>query len=114
MPVDGDAQDQEAMGVQDLVQQTSDQAGLVRKLRQATAGAAGEAHRQGTSARERAAAAKRRELAAHQRAIELHERAAELQERLGHPDRATNARQHAEHARQLLAVARAEEAEQNR
>jgi hypothetical protein len=59
----------------------------------------GEVRQQGISARRRAALAKQRELAAHQRAIELHERAAELQERLGYPDRAANARQHAEHAR---------------
>lgn len=114
MPDDGDAQDQEAVGVQDLVQQTSDQAGLVRELRQETADAAGEVRRQGTSAQERAAVAKQRELDAHQRAIELHEQAAELQERLGHPDRAATARQHAEHARELLARGRAEQAEQER
>jgi hypothetical protein len=112
MQDDGDAQDQEEVGVQDLVQQTSDQAGLIRKLSQETSGAASEAHRQGTSARKRAAVAKRRELAAHQRAIELHEQAAELQERLGHPERAANARQHAEHARELLAKGRAEQDEQ--
>jgi hypothetical protein len=114
MPDDGDAQDQEAMGVQDLVQHASDQAGLVRELSQETAAAAGAVRGQGTRARERAAVAKRRELAAHQRAIELHEQAAELQERLGHPDRAANARQHAAHARELLAQGRAEQAEQER
>jgi hypothetical protein len=109
MPDDGDAQDQEAMGVHDLVRQTSDQASPVRELSQATSAASSEVRRQATSARERAAIAKQRELAAHQRAIELHEQAAELQERLGHPDRAANARQHAEHARELLAVAQAEQ-----
>jgi hypothetical protein len=83
MPDDGDAPDQEAMGVQDLVQQTGDQAGQVPQLSQEIAAAAGEVRRQGTSARERAAAVKRRELAAHQRAIELQEQAAQLQERLG-------------------------------
>jgi hypothetical protein len=72
----------------------------------------GEVRQQGISARRRAALAKQRELAAHQRAIELHERAAELQERLGYPDRAANARQHAEHARQLLAKGREEQREQ--
>jgi hypothetical protein len=46
-------------------------------------------------------AAKQRELAAHDRAIRRHEEAAELQERLGHPDRAANARTHAQHAREL-------------
>jgi hypothetical protein len=68
--------------------------------------------RRGAGARERAAVAKERELAAHQRAIELHEQAAKLQERLGHPDRAVNARQHAQHARELLAKGRAEQREQ--
>jgi hypothetical protein len=72
----------------------------------------GEVRQRGISARRRAALAKQRELAAHQRAIELHERAAELQERLGYPDRAANARQHAEHARQLLAKGREEQREQ--
>ena len=44
---------------------------------------------------------KQRELSAHRGAIELHEQAAQLQERLGHPDRAADARQHADHAREL-------------
>jgi hypothetical protein len=85
------------------------------RLAQATVTAmkdSGEVRQQGISARRRAALAKQRELAAHQRAIELHERAAELQERLGYPDRAANARQHAEHARQLLAKGREEQREQ--
>jgi hypothetical protein len=56
--------------------------------------------------------AKRRELAAHVRAIELHDQAAERQERLGHPDRAANARAHAEHARKLQTLALAEQHEQ--
>jgi hypothetical protein len=107
VPDDDDAQDQEVVGVQDLVQQTSDQVGLVHELSEEASSAASEVRRQGTSARERAAVAKQRELAAHQRAIELQERPAELQERLGHPDRAANAHQHAEHARELLPVARA-------
>jgi hypothetical protein len=38
-----------------------------------------------------------------------HERAAELQERLGYADRAANARQHAEHARDLHEQALAEQ-----
>jgi Kelch motif len=58
MPDDGNAPDQEAMGVQDLVQQTGDQAGQVPQLSQEIAAAAGEVRRQGTSARERAAAVK--------------------------------------------------------
>ncbi len=111
---DGDAQDQEVAGLQDLVQQTGDQAGLVRRTSEETAGAASQVRRRGTSARQRAAAAKQRELAAHQRAIELHEQAAELQDRLGHPDRAANARQHAEHARELLAKGEVEQREQER
>jgi hypothetical protein len=56
--------------------------------------------------------ARARELAAHQRAIELHERAAELQDRLGHSDRAANAREHARHARELLAKGLAEQREE--
>ncbi len=70
--------------------------------------------RQATRARERAALAKQQELDAHTRAIELHERAAELQERLGHHDRAASARAHAEHARELHALALAEQSEQER
>jgi hypothetical protein len=62
---------------------------------------------EGTGTRERVARAKERELAAHQRAIEL-------QDRLGHPDRAANAREHAQHARQLLAQGLAEQREQER
>ena len=71
-----------------------------------------EQFRQATRARERAAIAKQHELDAHARAIELHEQAAELQERLGHHDRAANARAHAEHARELHALALAEQSEQ--
>jgi hypothetical protein len=56
----------------------------------------------------RAMAAKRRELAAHQRAIKRHEEAAALQERFGHPDRAANARRHAQHARELYELAQQE------
>ena len=44
---------------------------------------------------------KQRELTAHRTAIQLHEQAAQLQERLGHPGRAAEARQHADHAREL-------------
>jgi hypothetical protein len=70
--------------------------------------------RQVGRARERAALAKQHELDAHARAIELHERAAELQERLGHHDRAANARAHAQHARELYALALAEQSELGR
>jgi hypothetical protein len=57
--------------------------------------------RRATTPHERAMLAKRRELAAHERAIARHEQAVTLQERFGHPDRATTARRHAEHARSL-------------
>jgi hypothetical protein len=96
MQDDGDARDQEVADLQGLVEQTRAEAVVVRDV-------SSQVRLHGTSARNRAGLAKQRELAAHQRAIELHEQAAELQERLGHPDRAANARQHAEHARQLLA-----------
>jgi hypothetical protein len=46
------------------------------------------------------------------RAIELHEQAAELQERLGHPDRAADARAHADHATELQVLALEEQREQ--
>jgi hypothetical protein len=48
---------------------------------------------------------KQRELRAHRKALKVHERAAELQEQLGHPDRAAEARVHAEHAQELYRVA---------
>ena len=70
--------------------------------------------RQVGRARERAALAKQHELDAHARAIELHERAAELQEWLGQHDRAANARAHAQHARELHALALAEQSELGR
>jgi hypothetical protein len=65
--------------------------------------------RQASGAREGAEIAKQHEVAAHARAIDLHERAAVLQDRLGDPDRAATAREHAEHARQLHALALAEQ-----
>jgi hypothetical protein len=77
---------------------------------QATVGAE-EAQQRLTSARERALVAKRRELAAHERAIKRHEEAAELQERFGHPDRAANAREHAQHAGELREPALREQRE---
>ena len=64
-------------------------------------GEAKEAQEHASGAHERAVLAKRRELAAHERAIKRHEEAAELQERFGHPDRAANARGHAQYAREL-------------
>jgi hypothetical protein len=102
-----DARDQEAAGLRELVEQTSAKPSQVRDV-------SGELRQQGTSARTRAAFAKQRELAAHRRAIELHEQAAELQDRLGHPDRAAKARQHAEHARELLAEGLEEQQAQER
>jgi len=101
----GGVEDQEVVDLQNLVERTRAEAAPVRDD-------SGEVRQRGISARRRAALAKQRELAAHQRAIELHERAAELQERLGYPDRAANARQHAEHVRQLLAKGREEQREQ--
>ena len=74
-------------------------------------GRAEEGQRRVTRARERARLAKRRELAAHERAIQQHERAAQVQERFGHPDRAAAAREHAQHARELLELALREQQE---
>ena len=45
------------------------------------------------------------ELAAHRAAVALHEQAAELQARLGQPERAAEARGHAERARELHRLA---------
>ena len=107
-----ESKDQALEGLRDLAAETVEQAGQVLKeARQAASGAA-QAHQQASSARERAALAKRRELAAHARAIELPEQAAELQQRLGHPDRAANARAHADHARELQVLALEEQREQ--
>jgi hypothetical protein len=64
-----------------------------------------------SGARERARSAKRRELAAHERAIHRYEQATQVQERFGHPDRAATARQHAQHARELLELALHEQQE---
>ena len=66
-----------------------------------SAGRARAAHQSATTAAQRFLAAKRRELAAHDRAIMRHTEAAQLQDRLGRPDRAANARSHAQHAREL-------------
>jgi hypothetical protein len=77
---------------------------------QATGGTE-EAQQRLTSARERALVAKRRELAAHERAIKRHKEAAELQDRFGHPDRAANAREHAQKARELRELALREQRE---
>jgi hypothetical protein len=97
--------------LRDLAHKAIEEAGQVLKeARQAASGAA-QAHQQASSARERAALAKRRELAAHARAIKVHEQAAELQERLGHPDRAANARAHADHAQELRELALREQRE---
>ena len=48
---------------------------------------------------------KQRELRAHQETLKVHEQAAALQEKLGHPERAAEARAHAEHARELYRLA---------
>jgi hypothetical protein len=74
-------------------------------------GGAEEGQQRVTSARERARLAKRRELAAYERAIQGHKRAAQVQERFGHPDRAATAREHAQHARELLELALHEQQE---
>jgi hypothetical protein len=75
------------------------------------AGGAEEGQQRVSGARERARLAKRRELAAHERAIQRHEQAAQVQERFGHPDRAATAREHAQHARELLQLALREQQE---
>jgi hypothetical protein len=98
--------------LRDLAGETVERVRRVLKEANQAADGAREAHQHAISARTRAALAKRRELAAHARAIEVHERAAELQERLGHPDRAANARAHAEHARGLQVRALEEQREQ--
>lgn len=74
-------------------------------------GGAEEGQQRVTRARERAGLAKRRELAAHECAIQRHEQAAQVQERFGHPDRAATAREHAQHARELLELAVGEQQE---
>jgi hypothetical protein len=51
---------------------------------------------------------KRGEVEAHARAVALHEQAAALQARLGHPERAAQARAHADHAREMSQQAKAE------
>ena len=61
-------------------------------------------------ARDRAAQAKAREIEAHRRAIMMHEDAAALFDRSHQPDRARDALQRAEHARELLRQAVAEQA----
>jgi hypothetical protein len=96
MQDDEHALEEEVADLQQLTEQTRKQADQV-------GGVSRDITDQRVDARQRAAAAKRRELAAHRRAIELHAQAAALQERLGHPERAANAREHAEHARELLA-----------
>jgi hypothetical protein len=107
-----ESEDQALEGLRDLAAETVEQARHLLKEASQAAGGTTQTHQHATSARERAALAKRRELAAHARAIELHEQAAELQERLGHPDRAANARAHADHARELQVLALEEQREQ--
>jgi hypothetical protein len=69
------------------------------------AGAAGATYRSAARVVERFIRIKQRELEAHLTAVKLHEQAAELQERLGHPDRAAEARAHADQARNSHRVA---------
>lgn len=80
------------------VQQTSRRVGHV-------AGAAQEAYQATSATVDRFVQVKQRELTAHQRALGVHEQAAQLQERLGYPDRAAEARAHAQHARELYRLA---------
>jgi hypothetical protein len=96
-----DSDDQALERLRDLADEAIEHARQVLKEASQAQSGATQTHQHATSADERAALAKRRELAAHARAIEVHEQAAELQERLGHPDRAANARAHADHAREL-------------
>lgn len=83
------------------IQQTHGRVGRNYQRGHDSAGRARAAHRSATAAGQRFLAAKQRELAAHNRAILRHTEAAELQQRLGHPDRAANARTHAQHTREL-------------
>jgi hypothetical protein len=105
--------DAEAEAVVPVREGVTEEAAQAHRGSQQTTTRARRTPRQATSALERAKLAKRRELAAHLRAIELHEQAAALQDRLGHPDRAANARQHAEHARELYECALEEQAAQD-
>jgi hypothetical protein len=75
---------------------------------QEVAEAAQLAHRSTAEAAERFLKVKQRELAAHLAAAELHEQAAELQQRLGRPERAAEARAHAEQARAMHRLAEEE------
>jgi hypothetical protein len=83
------------------IQQSHDRVGRTDQRGHDSAGRQRAAHRSATAAGQRFLRAKQRELAAHDRAILRHEQAAKLQEQLGHPDRAANARTHAQHAREL-------------
>lgn len=62
-------------------------------------------HRSTAGAADRFLQVKQGELAAHLAAVELHEQAAKLQARLGRPERAAEARGHAERARALHRLA---------
>ena len=83
------------------IQQSHDRLGRTDQRGHDSAERARAARRSAAAAGQRFLRAKQRELAAHDRAILRHIEAAELQERLGHPDRAANARSHAQHAREL-------------
>jgi hypothetical protein len=110
---ENEAEDQALERLRNLADETIEQARHVLKEASQATGGATQARQHAVSARQRAALAKHRELAAHARAINLHEQAAALQERLGHPDRAANARAHAEHARELQVLALEEQREQD-
>lgn len=83
------------------LQQTHGRVGRNDQRGHGGAGRARAAQQSAIAAGQRFLAAKQRELAAHHRAIMRHTEAAQLQERLGRPDRAANARTHAQHAREL-------------
>jgi flagellar motility protein MotE (MotC chaperone) len=91
--------------VTDRVQQTHRRIQHTYQQVQDLADAAQLTHRSTAEAADRFLQVKQRELAAHLAAVDLHEQAAELQQRLGHPDRAAEARAHAEQARELHRLA---------
>ena len=91
--------------VNDRVQQTHRRVQHTYQQVQEVADAVELTHRTTAGAADRLLQVKQRELAAHLAAVELHEQAAELQQRLGHPDRAAEARAHAEQARTLHRLA---------
>jgi len=91
--------------VSDRIQQTHRRVQRTYQQVQDLAAAAQLTHRSVVGASDRFIQVKQRELAAHLAAVELHEQAAELQGRLGYPERAAEARDHAERARALHRLA---------